>query len=88
MTSVDTCLFCHLVTGEDHLRKADGFEGLWDDVPALATPTTLVRGANSAFTRCSRMIPAARGSSIGSSSINSWASNNVASSGRRAARRA
>ena len=33
----------------DSFRKADGFEGLWDDVPALAAPTTLVRGANSFF---------------------------------------
>ena len=33
----------------DSFRKTEGFEGLWDDVPALTTPTTLVRGANSAF---------------------------------------
>ncbi len=33
----------------DSIRKGEGFEGLWDDVPALTTPTTLVRGANSAF---------------------------------------
>ncbi|MGE2835510.1 alpha/beta fold hydrolase [Mycobacterium sp. SMC-4] len=33
----------------DSIRKADGFEGLWDDVPKLATPTTLIRGANSHF---------------------------------------
>ena len=33
----------------DTFRKGDGFAGLWDDVPALATPTTLVRGANSFF---------------------------------------
>lgn len=33
----------------DSIRKGDGFEGLWDDVPALTVPTTLVRGANSAF---------------------------------------
>jgi pimeloyl-ACP methyl ester carboxylesterase len=33
----------------DSIRKGEGFEGLWDDVPALATPTTLVRGVNSAF---------------------------------------
>ena len=26
-----------------------GFQGLWDDVPGLTIPTTLVRGANSAF---------------------------------------
>jgi pimeloyl-ACP methyl ester carboxylesterase len=28
---------------------AGGFVGLWDDVPALTVPTTLVRGANSFF---------------------------------------
>jgi pimeloyl-ACP methyl ester carboxylesterase len=33
----------------DSIRKGEGFEGLWDDVPNLSTPTTLVRGANSAF---------------------------------------
>ena len=33
----------------DSIRKGGGFEGLWDDVPALTTPTTLVRGVNSAF---------------------------------------
>jgi pimeloyl-ACP methyl ester carboxylesterase len=33
----------------DTFRKGDGFEGLWDDVPGLAVPTTLVRGANSFF---------------------------------------
>ncbi len=33
----------------DTFRKGDGFEGLWDDVPALRTPTTLVRGADSFF---------------------------------------
>lgn len=33
----------------DSMRKGDGFEGLWDDVPQLTAPTTLVRGANSAF---------------------------------------
>ena len=33
----------------DSMRKGDGFEGLWDDVPALTVPMTLVRGANSAF---------------------------------------
>src|SRR5262249_15592166 len=33
----------------DSIRKGEGFEGLWEDVPALTTPTTLVRGANSAF---------------------------------------
>ncbi len=33
----------------DTFRKGDGFEGLWDDVPAITMPTTLVRGANSFF---------------------------------------
>jgi len=33
----------------DVMRKGEGFEGLWDDVPRLVTPTTLVRGANSRF---------------------------------------
>jgi pimeloyl-ACP methyl ester carboxylesterase len=33
----------------DTLRKGEGFESLWDDVPKLTLPTTLVRGANSAF---------------------------------------
>ena len=33
----------------DTFRKGDGFVGLWDDVPALHTPTTLVRGAKSFF---------------------------------------
>jgi pimeloyl-ACP methyl ester carboxylesterase len=33
----------------DSFRKGDGFEGLWDDVPAITMPTTLVRGANSYF---------------------------------------
>ncbi len=33
----------------DAMRKGEGFEGLWDDVPLLDVPTTLVRGANSAF---------------------------------------
>ncbi len=33
----------------DTFRKGDGFAGLWDDVPALHTPTTLVRGAKSFF---------------------------------------
>ncbi|WP_099023703.1 alpha/beta fold hydrolase [Mycolicibacterium palauense] len=33
----------------DSFRKADGFEGLWDDVPSITMPTTLVRGANSFF---------------------------------------
>ncbi len=33
----------------DSFRKGDGFEGLWDDVPRITMPTTLVRGANSFF---------------------------------------
>jgi pimeloyl-ACP methyl ester carboxylesterase len=36
----------------DSFRKGpllSGFEGLWDDVPAITMPTTLVRGANSYF---------------------------------------
>ncbi|MBV8929353.1 MAG: alpha/beta hydrolase [Mycobacteriaceae bacterium] len=33
----------------DTMRTGEGFDGLWDDVPALATPTTLVRGAWSKF---------------------------------------
>ncbi|WP_102145851.1 alpha/beta fold hydrolase [Mycobacterium hubeiense] len=33
----------------DSIRTGDGFEGLWDDVPQLQVPTTLVRGANSHF---------------------------------------
>ncbi|MDT5180431.1 MAG: hypothetical protein QOJ95_4629 [Mycobacterium sp.] len=33
----------------DSFRTGDGFEGLWDDVPAITMPTTLVRGANSFF---------------------------------------
>ena len=33
----------------DSFRTGDGFERLWDDVPRLTTPTTLVRGADSAF---------------------------------------
>ncbi|TPG35073.1 alpha/beta fold hydrolase [Mycolicibacterium hodleri] len=33
--------------GGEGLR--DSFEGLWDDVPSIAMPTTLVRGANSHF---------------------------------------
>jgi pimeloyl-ACP methyl ester carboxylesterase len=33
----------------DSIRTGEGFENLWDDVPRLATPTTLVRGANSFF---------------------------------------
>jgi pimeloyl-ACP methyl ester carboxylesterase len=33
----------------DSFRKGDGFEGLWEDVPSITMPTTLVRGANSFF---------------------------------------
>ena len=33
----------------DTFRKGEGFTGLWEDVPSLHTPTTLVRGANSFF---------------------------------------
>ena len=33
----------------DSFRKGEGFEGLWDDVPSIAMPTTLIRGANSHF---------------------------------------
>ncbi|WP_131815127.1 alpha/beta fold hydrolase, partial [Mycolicibacterium holsaticum] len=33
----------------DEMRKGEGFEGLWDDVPRLEVPTTLVRGAKSYF---------------------------------------
>ena len=33
----------------DSIRTGEGFEGLWDDVPHLTTPTTLVRGADSFF---------------------------------------
>ena len=33
----------------DSIRTGDGFVGLWDDVPAVTTPTTLVRGGNSVF---------------------------------------
>jgi pimeloyl-ACP methyl ester carboxylesterase len=33
----------------DSFRKGDGFEGLWDDVPSITMPTTLVRGADSFF---------------------------------------
>jgi pimeloyl-ACP methyl ester carboxylesterase len=33
----------------DSFRKGEGFEGLWDDVPAITMPTTLVRGADSYF---------------------------------------
>jgi pimeloyl-ACP methyl ester carboxylesterase len=33
----------------DSFRKGDGFERLWEDVPAITMPTTLVRGADSYF---------------------------------------
>jgi pimeloyl-ACP methyl ester carboxylesterase len=33
----------------DAIRIGDGFVGLWDDVPAITMPTTLVRGAKSYF---------------------------------------
>ncbi|HET7668142.1 MAG TPA: alpha/beta hydrolase [Mycobacterium sp.] len=33
----------------DSFRKADGFARLWDDVPVITMPTTLVRGARSFF---------------------------------------
>jgi pimeloyl-ACP methyl ester carboxylesterase len=33
----------------DSIRTGAGFDNLWDDVPALTMPTTLVRGANSFF---------------------------------------
>ena len=33
----------------DTFREGSGFDGLWDDVPLLHVPTTLVRGADSAF---------------------------------------
>ena len=33
----------------DSFRKGVGFDGLWDDVPLITMPTTLVRGANSFF---------------------------------------
>ena len=33
----------------DSFRKFGGFEALWDDVPSITMPTTLVRGANSFF---------------------------------------
>jgi pimeloyl-ACP methyl ester carboxylesterase len=33
----------------DSFRKGDGFANLWDDVPSITMPTTLVRGANSFF---------------------------------------
>jgi pimeloyl-ACP methyl ester carboxylesterase len=31
------------------IRKGEGFDNLWEDVPRLTTPTTLIRGANSFF---------------------------------------
>ena len=33
----------------DAIRVGDGFVGLWDDVPSITMPTTLVRGAKSYF---------------------------------------
>ena len=33
----------------DTFRTGQGFDGLWQDVPAITMPTTLVRGANSFF---------------------------------------
>jgi pimeloyl-ACP methyl ester carboxylesterase len=33
----------------DAFRTGEGFDGLWDDVPSITMPTTLVRGANSHF---------------------------------------
>lgn len=33
----------------DSFRTGDGFAGLWEDVPAVTMPTTLIRGANSHF---------------------------------------
>ena len=33
----------------DSIRKGEGFDNLWDDVPKLTVPTTLIRGANSFF---------------------------------------
>jgi len=33
----------------DAIRIGDGFVGLWDDVPSITMPTTLVRGAKSYF---------------------------------------
>ncbi|WP_319448890.1 MULTISPECIES: alpha/beta hydrolase [unclassified Mycobacterium] len=33
----------------DSFRKGEGFENLWDDVPSITMPTTLIRGANSFF---------------------------------------
>ncbi len=33
----------------DSFRTGNGFNGLWDDVPSITMPTTLVRGADSFF---------------------------------------
>ena len=33
----------------DSIRKGEGFDNLWDDVPKLTVPTTLIRGAHSFF---------------------------------------
>lgn len=33
----------------DRMDKGEGFDNLWDDVPRLTTPTTLIRGAKSFF---------------------------------------
>lgn len=33
----------------DSFRKGEGFAGLWEDVPSITMPTTLVRGAKSFF---------------------------------------
>lgn len=33
----------------DSIRTGEGFQNLWDDVPRLTTPTTLIRGADSFF---------------------------------------
>lgn len=33
----------------DSIRTGEGFENLWDDVPRLTAPTTLIRGAHSFF---------------------------------------
>lgn len=33
----------------DSLRNGDGFQRLWEDVPAITMPTTLIRGADSFF---------------------------------------
>ena len=34
---------------DDNKEMPDSFQGLWDDVPSITMPTTLVRGANSFF---------------------------------------